>query len=76
MESPATASIARADGNAIIVPAEGIAKSVYFIRIPEKDVIHARTVVELGIYRDGKKIETVKAKFIGPVSKASDAKRN
>jgi len=76
VESPATASIARADGNAIIVPAEGIAKSVYFIRIPEKDVIHARTVVELGIYRDGKKIETVKAKFIGPVSKASDAKRN
>lgn len=76
VETPATATIARADGNAIIVPAEGIAKSVYFIRIPEKDVVQARTVVYLGVYREGKKIETVKAKFIGPVSKASDAKRN
>jgi len=76
VESPPSATITRADGNAIVVPAEGIAKSVYFIRIPDKDVVHARTIVELGVYRDGKKIETVEAKFIGPVTNASDAKRN
>jgi len=76
VESPPSATITRADGNAIVVPAEGIAKSVYFIRIPDKDVVHARTIVELGVYRDGNKIETIEAKFIGPVTNASDAKRN
>lgn len=76
VESPATASLFKVDGKEITVPAEGMAKGVYFIRIPEKDITNARTVVTLGIYSQGKKLETVKAKFIGPVTKASDAKRN
>jgi len=76
VESPAGAVLHSVDGKAIVVPAEGLLKSVYFIKIPEKDVVHARTVVMLGIYQQGKRIETVKVKFIGPVSKASDAKRN
>lgn len=75
VESPATAQLVKADGKSIKVPAEGFVKGVYFIRIPEKDVTNARTIVKLGIYRDNKKIESVKLKFIGPVSKASDAKR-
>lgn len=75
VESPSTAEIRRADGKVIVVPAEGFVKSVYFIRIPEGDVTNARTVVKLGIYHNGKKLETVKAKFIGPVHHASDAKR-
>lgn len=76
VESPAYASIHKADGKPIVVPGEGIAKSVYFIKIPESKVNNARTVVTLGIYEHGKQIETVKAKFIGPVTKASDAKRD
>jgi cytochrome c oxidase accessory protein FixG len=76
VESPASAEIQKVDGKAIVVPAEGFTKSVYFIRIPEADVVNARTVVQLGIYHNEKKIETVKAKFIGPVHRASDAKRN
>ncbi len=75
VESPEFATIMKADGKAIIVPAEGLVKSVYFIKIPESKVTNARTVIELGIYKDDKLIETVKAKFIGPVKKASDAKR-
>lgn len=75
VESPATATLQKADGKAILVPAEGFTKGVYFIRIPEADVTNARTVVVLGIYHNGKKVETVKAKFIGPVYHASDAKR-
>jgi hypothetical protein len=50
-------------------------KVVYFIKIPDEEVTNARTVVKLGIYHKGKKIESVKAKFIGPVTKPSDAKR-
>jgi hypothetical protein len=76
VESPASAQLTKVDSNAIIIPAEGFLKGVYFIKIPEKDITNARTDVEVGIYHNNRKIETVKVKFIGPVNKASDAKRN
>jgi len=76
VESPATAQLTKVDSNAIIVPAEGFLKGVYFIKIPEKDITNARTEVEIGVYHNNEKIETVTVKFIGPVNKASDAKRN
>jgi cytochrome c oxidase accessory protein FixG len=76
VESPVTAQLKKVDGKPITVPAEGLTKGVYFIKIPEKNVTNARTVITLGVYENGKKIETVRAKFIGPVSKASDARRN
>jgi cytochrome c oxidase accessory protein FixG len=76
VESPVHAQVFKVDGKAIVVPAEGLIKSVYFIKIPDAEVKNARTVVILGVYSQGKKLETVKAKFIGPVTKASDGKRN
>jgi len=76
VEEPSNVQIVKADGKAIVIPAEGMTKSVFFIKIPEQDVKNARTVVTLGVYQNGERIETVKAKFIGPVNKASDAKRN
>jgi cytochrome c oxidase accessory protein FixG len=63
-------------GRPIVVPAEGFVKGVYFIKIPEKQVTNTRTVIRLGVYHDGRLVETVKVKFIGPVSRASDAIRN
>jgi cytochrome c oxidase accessory protein FixG len=75
VESPAGAKVTKVDGKPIVVPAEGFVKSVYFILIPESQVTNARTVVTLGIYAHGKKLETVRTKFIGPVTKASDGKR-
>jgi cytochrome c oxidase accessory protein FixG len=76
VESPEGAVLHSVDGKGVVVPAEGLIKSVYFIKIPEENVVHARTVVMLGVYQHGNRIESVKVKFIGPVSKASDAKRN
>jgi cytochrome c oxidase accessory protein FixG len=76
IESPTDAIIHKVDGRPIVVPAEGLMKAVYFIKIPEHKISNARTVVTLGVYAAGKKLETVKAKFIGPVTRASDAKRN
>lgn len=76
VESPSEAIIHKVDGKPVVVPSEGLMKAVYFIKIPENKISNARTVVTLGIYSGGKKLETVKAKFIGPVTKASDAKRN
>ena len=76
VEEPGTAELVNVDGKAVVVPAEGLIKSVYFIRIPESRVTNARTVVKLAVYQNNKVIETANVKFIGPVSKASDAKRN
>jgi cytochrome c oxidase accessory protein FixG len=76
VQSPDGAALVNVSGKAVVIPAEGMVKGVYFIRIPENEVKNARTVVRLGVYEDGKLTETVKVKFIGPVSKASDAKRN
>ena len=75
VEFPSNAKLHKVDGKPIVVPAEGMLKVVYFIKIPNEEVTNARTVVKLGVYHNGKKIENVKAKFIGPVTKPSDAKR-
>ena len=72
VESPAGAMLQPVDGKPIVVPAEGIFKGVFFIKIPAQELHGARTVVKIGIYQNGKLIDKVKAKFIGPVSKSSD----
>lgn len=72
--SPSAASITRADGNAIMVPAEGMLKAVCFIKIPAEKIKSARTVVTVGIYNGEKLVEKIEIKFIGPVSKSSDMK--
>jgi polyferredoxin len=38
----------------------------FFIKLNRKDVTGWKTVLELGMYQDGKKIKTITAKFIGP----------
>jgi cytochrome c oxidase accessory protein FixG len=75
IESPQGAVLERADGKDLIVPGEGMIKGIFFIRIPAQEVLNARTVVKVGIYQDGKRIETLKVKFIGPVSRSTDLKR-
>jgi polyferredoxin len=75
VESPASAQLLKVDGKPVVVPAEGMMKSVYFIKIPDKEITNARTVVMLGIYQNGEKVESIKVKFIGPVTTASDARR-
>ncbi len=69
VESPAGVSLVKPDGKPVVVPAEGLLKSVYFIRIPASDITQAKTTVYLGIYKEGKQLERVKVKFIGPVYK-------
>jgi len=76
IESPGYAALVNVAGKPVSVPAEGFLKGVYFIKIPEDYVTNARTVVHVGVYEGDKLIESVKVKFIGPVGKASDAKRN
>jgi cytochrome c oxidase accessory protein FixG len=72
VESPGSATLEQADRKAIVVKAEGMVKNVIFIKIPAENVVNARTVVTLGIYQGEKRIETLKVKFIGPVTRSSD----
>lgn len=68
VESPVSAELRKADGGAFTVQAEGFVKGVCFIRIPPADIHQARTVVTIGIYKDGERIDAIRVKFIGPVS--------
>jgi cytochrome c oxidase accessory protein FixG len=69
VESPAHATLVNVDRKPVVVPAEDMIKQVWFIRMPADQITTARTIVMLGIYEDGRLLETVKVKFIGPVSK-------
>lgn len=72
IESPASAELVKADGKPIVISAEGLLKSVFFIRIPANKLNSARTIIRIGIYEHGKLIDNVKVKFIGPVARSSD----
>jgi hypothetical protein len=51
----------------IVVPKEGILKGMIMVKLPEELIKSMKTVIELGVYQDGKKVESVKAKFVGPI---------
>jgi cytochrome c oxidase accessory protein FixG len=67
IESPREASLIKPDGKPIVVPAGNLLKTIYFIKIPAQSIHTARTVIFLGVYENGKLLEKVKVKFIGPV---------
>jgi cytochrome c oxidase accessory protein FixG len=67
VESPASATLVIPEGELILLPSEGLLKRMCFIKIPASDIVEARTVVFIGVYRDSELLETVKVKFIGPV---------
>lgn len=75
IESPSEASLERVGDQDVIVPAEGSLKGVYFIKMPTKAITTPKNSIVLGVYKNGKMIDKIKTKFIGPVTKASDWKR-
>lgn len=71
-ESPEGVTIRKVGEQAIVVPAGDLYKGVCFIEIPADKVTSAKMVVVIGIYKGREKIETVKAKFVGPVHSHRD----
>ncbi len=69
IESPVGASFLRVGGPDITVPKEGILKGLYMVKIPPHLLSATKTVVQLGVYQNGKKITTSNVKFIGPLKK-------
>lgn len=67
VESPEAASLLKIGDQNILVPKEGILKGLFMIKLPEEEIESMKMNVVLGIYQDGKKIETANARFIGPI---------
>src|SRR5690606_15039300 len=57
VESPAGASLQQVGEAGLKIPAQGILKSVYFINMEPESISQMRTDIELGVYRDGERIE-------------------
>jgi polyferredoxin len=67
VESPEAASLLKIGDQNILVPKEGILKGLFMIKLPEEEIKSMKMNVVLGIYQDGKKIESANARFIGPI---------
>lgn len=67
IESPVSAILQQTGESALVVPAEGILKTVVIIQMPEDKLGATRNEIQLGVYHDGEKIEAVKTTFIGPI---------
>lgn len=50
----------------IRLKAESITKYNFFLEIPKTSLIKHTTILKIGIYKDGEKIQTIKTKFLGP----------
>jgi cytochrome c oxidase accessory protein FixG len=64
---PPYATVIRPDNKPIIVPGESMMKIICFIELPADKIHESRTIITLGVFQGGKKIETLKVKFIGPI---------
>jgi cytochrome c oxidase accessory protein FixG len=70
IESPQEATFMKIGDPVIVVPKEGILKGMIMVKLPEESITSMKTVIELGIYQNGEKVETATAKFVGPIIKS------
>lgn len=64
---PSFAALNRPDNKPIIVAGESMLKIICFIGMPGDKIIQTKTIVTLGVYKNGKELERLKVKFIGPI---------
>lgn len=62
------AALSKVGEGEIIVPPNGLAEGIFFIKIPKEKINSAKTNLEIGIYKDGELIETAGTKFLGPAT--------
>jgi cytochrome c oxidase accessory protein FixG len=56
-------------GQNIVLQPEGKANGTFFIDMSRASIEERKTKLEIGVYANGEKLETVKTNFLGPVSK-------
>lgn len=74
VEAPAEATLARVGTGHTVVPGEGMLKSMYIVRIPPEALREVKTKIILGIYDGDRRVETVTARFAGPLRKLNPIK--
>ncbi len=68
IENEPSAEISKVGEGEVLVPSNGLAEGVYFIKMPKDRIKSASMNLKIGVYRNGEIVETVKTKFLGPVS--------
>ncbi len=53
-------------GEQLNVPEDGLAESVFFVKIPKEQIRHVQTPLTIGVYDGERLLETVKTGFLGP----------
>jgi cytochrome c oxidase accessory protein FixG len=53
-------------GNAMVVPSEKLAQTSVLIELDQKQMLSGTTPLTVGVYSNGRRIETLKTAFIGP----------
>jgi cytochrome c oxidase accessory protein FixG len=69
--SPEFATLRKPDAKSIVVPAEGLLKTIYFIEMPSDKITESKTTVTIGVFKNGEQVEKLKVKFIGPLKRKS-----
>ena len=70
-EAPEGATLSRIGGSGMLVPKEGIGKGLFMIKVPEDLVNTTKLTVSIGVYKEGERMFTSTAKFIGPLKRGS-----
>ena len=55
-------------GHQITVNPESLGEGVFFIYMPQSEMHHRKNKFTVGVYAQGKKVETIKTSFVGPNS--------
>lgn len=66
MITPVHSVIEQVGNQKYVVPGGEMIKGVLFVKMPKSELKGLSTPMELGVYRNGKLIESISAKFIGP----------
>jgi cytochrome c oxidase accessory protein FixG len=66
--APRGAVLERVSGAEGPVPPNGLLKGMYLVKMNKEDITSARITVEIGLFEGTRLVESVKTKFIGPVS--------
>ncbi|MFM9075735.1 MAG: cytochrome c oxidase accessory protein CcoG, partial [Bacteroidota bacterium] len=69
VEEPVDAGIQKVGEPAAHVNKESILKAIYLVKIPPENLGAVKTTVRFGIYDGDRKVETVSARFTGPIKK-------
>jgi hypothetical protein len=68
LESMPESSLQKVGESAMLVEANGLYKGTIIVKVPGTSVNKTKMTIEIGVYENDIKLETVKTNFLGPVN--------